>query len=91
MTKKDRQNYEAYLRSEMYSLEQAYGRYSDAKAKAWAYCRELMYKNDGYNLKVVSKNTSFFSAGFLFINKETGEEMYMHITKSADKAYSVEA
>lgn len=82
-------NITAYENSTMHSLYDAYNKVSDAKLKAWAYCRELCAKYDGFNLKVVSFNTFVFTAGFEFVNKETGECMYMHITPNYDTAVSM--
>lgn len=81
-------NYDAYQRSTSYELYDVYGRYSSAKAKAWDYCKELMYKFNGYGLKVISANGYQFTAGFMF--EEDGKTMFMYISKSHDIAVEVE-
>ena len=80
-------NYDAYQRSTSYELYDVYGTYSAAKAKAWDYCKELMYKFNGYGLKVISANGYQFTAGFMF--EEDGKTMFMYISKSHDIAVEV--
>lgn len=77
-------NIKFWEKSEMYNLRDAYGSFSSKKEKAWDYCKELFYKYDGWGLKIVSKNTFIFTAGFAFIDKDTGVVKYMHITPSSD-------
>lgn len=91
MTKKELANYKAYLRSNKRCLHDCYGSYSDAKAKAWDYCIRLFAKMDGSDLKIVSYNSQFFSAGFTYEDPDTKELMYMHITKFNDLACPVPA
>lgn len=74
-------NYEAYLRSEKYSLSDAYDRPSTRKEAAWEYCRNLCAQYEGWGLKVISKNTFIFTAGFLFLST-SGKEKFMYITPS---------
>ena len=80
--------YEAYQRSGMYSLEDAYGRHSSAKASAWRYCERLMDSLSGWGLKVISANGYQFTAGFEFTGEE-GQLMFMYITKCHDIAVEV--
>lgn len=77
-------NINRYNNSTDYSLGDVYGRYSAAKAQAWNYCVELMKKYDGYGLKVLSSNTFMFTAGFLFVDKDTGVIQFMFITPNYD-------
>lgn len=79
-------NYQSWQRSNDYSLESAYGRYSSAKAEAWTYCENLCKKYDGWGLKVISHNTFTFTAGFEYTDVETGVLMFMFITPSYDFA-----
>ncbi len=69
------------------SLWEAYRRPSVAKEKAWDYCMDLCKQHDGRGLRVLGYNSSFFTAGFLFNDKETGQLMVMRITAYSDKAY----
>jgi hypothetical protein len=80
-------HYDAYQRSTSYELYDVYGRCSSAKMKAWDYCKELMYKFNGYGLKIISANGYQFTAGFMF--EEDGKEMFMYISKSHDIAVEV--
>ena len=77
-------NVNAYLNSTMFHLLDAYQRFSQNKANAWDYCESLMAKKNGHDLKVISKNTFIFTAGFLF--EEDGKEMFMFITPNYDQA-----
>ena len=76
----------AWQRSHYYDISEFYGRFSDAKYRAWRHCRELCLSMNGRNLKVVSGNTSIFTAGFEFEDPETGVLMYMHITPTFEAA-----
>lgn len=80
-------NYDAYRNSTTYELHQAYGRYSEAKVKAWEYCKNLMRKFHGYGLKIIAHNGYQFTAGFMF--EENGNKMFMYISKTHDIAVEV--
>jgi hypothetical protein len=80
-------HYDAYRRSAMYSLYDAYGTHSLAKEEAWRYCKELMKEHNGYGLKVITANGYQFTAGFMF--EEDGKEMFMYISKTHDIAVEV--
>lgn len=84
-----RQHYPAYVRSTDYSLGDAYGRYSSAKASAWRYCEELCEKHSGWGLKVIGHSSHFFSAGFKFADPETGVVMFMYIAPTFDQSVEV--
>jgi hypothetical protein len=79
-------NISKYRTSSDYSLSSVYGRYSDAKARAWRYCEQLCAKHNGWGLKVLSYNTFMFTAGFLFEDPETGVVQFMFITPNYDIA-----
>ena len=85
MTSADKRNalahYDAYKRSGMYSLRDAYGSYSGSKQTAWEYCERLMDSMSGWGLKVITANGYQFTAGFEFCGEE-GQLMFMYITKS---------
>lgn len=82
MNARERRAYEAYCNSTMYDLSDAYGRYSNAKRQAWDYCKKLCEEKNGYGLKIISRNTSQFTAGFEYIFDEA--EWFMYITKTSD-------
>ena len=73
-----------YDRSTATSLSDVYGRFSTAKARAWEYCKDLCATSNGWGLKVISHNTNFFSAGFLFTDPETGVVRFMFIAPAYD-------
>lgn len=78
-TLKDIQISEQYDRSQATSLYEVYGRHSRAKDLAWDNCRILCYEYRGHGLKIISHNTSFFTAAFLY-DGEGGKPMLMRIT-----------
>lgn len=63
-----------------YYLSDVYGRYSNAKATAWEWCKSVCTKLDGHNLCITSANCFGFSAQFEFDNPENGRPMVCHIT-----------
>lgn len=74
--------YERYKKSNMHSLYDAYSSFSQSKRYAWRYCQDLCNKLNGHGLKVISKNTNEFTAGFVF--EEDGVQKFMYITKTSD-------
>lgn len=79
-------NFSAWDRSRDTELYHVYGRFSPAKIAAWEYCKKLCFNNSGYNLRVVNHNTFIFTAGFEFIDPETGVVKFMYITPNYDIA-----
>ena len=73
-----------YDRSNWYSLSDAYTSYSYRKERAWDYCVHKMIEYNGMGLKVISRNTNFFTAGFVFYDEETGDLMFYYITANYD-------
>ena len=71
--------------SNMYDIDDAYSNCSHAKRNAWEYCKKLCADYDGWDLRIISKNTFAFSAGFYFISKETGCICFAYITKDYDR------
>ena len=87
-TKKQKKSAKAkipmYDSSNWYSLSDAYTSYSYRKERAWDYCVHTMIEYNGIRLKVISRNTNFFTAGFTFFDSETGEPMFYYITANYD-------
>lgn len=83
-----RGNLNRYATSDMYDIFDAYGRPSIYKVRAWEYCKELCHKFSGWGLKVISRNTSIFTAGFEYADPETGEVIFMYINPRYDIAVS---
>ena len=88
MRVRERNAYMSYLRSGLYSLYDCYNNFSSRKAQAWEYCQNLMEEKNGSGLKVISYNTNFFTAGFVY--EDEGKKMFMYITASSDVASEIE-
>lgn len=77
------QQYFHYVNSNTRYLEQCYGRYSGAKAKAYDYCVDLYSKYEGVDFKIIGYNTCTFSVGFVgWINDRMA---FFYITANYDR------
>ena len=63
-------------------LSYYYVRHSSAKDAAMNYCKDLMYRFNGYGLSILSYNCQTFAVGFEFINPEDGNVMFAYITRA---------
>ena len=70
-----------YYRSGASELSDVYGRYSEAKRRAWKSCEALCDEIGGYDLRVVSYNSNIFTAGFRYRNMR-GDQCFCYITRS---------
>lgn len=68
-----------------YRLEDVYSDYSAAKARAWEYCRELCAALNGYNFRIVSRNTFQFAVCFEYVEASTGALCGAYITRDYDR------
>ena len=84
MERQARNHYKAWERSEDYTLDFVYGSYSANKAWAWRYCQERQAKLNGYGLKVITHNCMVFTAGFEYMDRDTGEARFYYIAPSFD-------
>lgn len=82
-------SYRSYLESGYYDINQAYANPSYAKIRAFKDCWWMCKQLHGTGLKVISKNTFVFTAGFEFVNDETGEVMFMYITPNYNYAVGI--
>lgn len=82
-TKFMREKYNSYLNSNYQNIFQAYEKPSSKKIAAWKYCQNLCNKYFGKDLKVVSKNTFTFTAGF--ISDLDGKIYFIYITPKNDR------
>ena len=64
-TKKAQAYISAYNRSDIYSLNQAYGKPSTEKTRADYNCRMMMQEEGGHGYKIISYNTFQFSAAWI--------------------------
>ena len=69
------------------TLDEVYGTYSDAKKRAYEYCRKLFIKYDGWNFCISGYNCMTFSVAFDFIHPDKGCLMTARITKMYNHAY----
>lgn len=68
-------------------LDDVYGSFSAAKARAYMYCRALEAEFDGFDGGITGHNSQFFTYMFDFVNPDTGELMRAHITPTYNHAY----
>ena len=64
-TKKAQAYINAYNHSDIYSLNQAYGRPSTEKTRADYNCRMMMQSENGHGYKIISYNTFQFSVAWI--------------------------
>ena len=64
-TKKAQAYINAYNSSDIYSLNQAYGRPSTEKTRADYSCRMMMQEEGGHGYKIISYNTFQFSVAWI--------------------------
>ena len=88
-TERARHIYRAYIRSNEATLDEAYGRYSHAKANAYEYCREREREFNSYDGVITGHNTCTFS--YAFSGWCEGKKYLVYITKDHDYAIDYEA
>ena len=66
MTKKQLEYYRRYMQSNATRLWDIYGKYSYAKSMAFDRCVDIMYQYNGYDGRILSHNTNFFTYAFKF-------------------------
>lgn len=71
--------YEAWKKSTMTCLEDAYSEPGEAKHWAWVRCIGLCKGNDGHDLRIIGCNSQKFSAGFVYL--KDGQRTFVWITK----------
>ena len=64
-TKKAQAYINAYNRSDIYSLNQAYGKPSTAKTRADYLCRVMMRSENGHDYKIIGYNCNFFTVAWI--------------------------
>ena len=64
-TKKAQAYINAYNSSDIYSLNQAYGRPSTRKTRADYNCRMMMESEGGHNYKIIGYNIRFFTVAWI--------------------------
>lgn len=66
----------AYNRSDIYSLREAYANPSTAKTNADYSCRMMMQSEGGHNYKIIGYNSSFFTVAWIAGNALRIETAY---------------
>ena len=79
----------AFLRSDEATLDEAYGRYSQAKANAYEYCRSREREFNSYDGVITGHNCMTFS--YAFTGYCEGKKYLVYITKDYDYAIDYEA
>ena len=64
-TKQAKRYIDAYNRSEIYSLNQAYGKASTEKTRADYSCRMMMQSEGGHGYKIIAHGSSFFTVAWI--------------------------
>ena len=64
-TKQAERYIDAYNRSEIYSLNQAYGKPSTRKTRADYNCRIMMESEGGHGYKIIAHGSSFFTVAWI--------------------------
>ena len=91
MERQAREHYKAWKRSKDYALEFVYKSFSVYKARAWRHCQEKQAELNGYGLKVITHNTTIFTAGFEYYDEEAQTLKFYYITPSYDCAIDITA
>lgn len=79
----------AYMSSNDATLDEVYGRYSNAKARAYEYCRDREREFSSYDGVITGHNTCTFS--YAFTGYCEGKKWLIYITKDHDYAIDYEA
>ena len=80
--------YASYNRSNYYRLDDLYKNASHYKENAYFYCRDLYFKLNGYDFKIIGGNSMTFSVGFKFV--ENGIEYFAYITKDYNRKIAID-
>ena len=75
-TKQAERYISAYNHSNIYSLNQAYGRPSTEKTRADYNCRMMMQEEGGYGYKIISHTHNFFTVAWIAGNALRIETAY---------------
>ena len=81
MNKQEKQVYEKYQMSTYYSLEHCYDNPSIRKRQLYNDLIDEGTLNDGWNLKIMSYNNQFFTAGYIVLNGNDKFLVYYTPTK----------
>lgn len=88
-TERAQRIWRAYNYSSDATLDEVYGRYSNAKAYAYEYCREREREFNSYDGVITGHNTCAFS--YAFTGYCEGKKYLIYITKDGDYAIDYDA
>lgn len=88
MTKAQEMMWSNYKNASATDLWQVYGRHSQAKDEAMAYCRGLQYKMGGHDGRICSANTYQFSYAFQY-EDEAGDVCLCYITRDNVRKFCI--
>lgn len=75
-TKRGQQFIMAHRRADARDLREVYGRWSDAKERAYRECIEwYLASNQHEDFRIISANTYGFSVAWYFVDETTGEKV----------------
>lgn len=80
MNKKEKMVLVDWFNSDLYDLNQCYGKHSEKKDEAINYCRELYNTLGGFRFRIISYNRYNFSVGFYFY--DSAGEHFCYIRKN---------
>ena len=89
MTKRQREITERYFKSNASGLWQVYGRFSHRKATAEESIRQEMYDINGYDFRIVSHNSNFFSCAYQYTDQKTDKGMLVYHTASKREEWEI--
>ena len=73
----------AYVRSNLYTLNDCYTNASYYKQKAFNYCRDLVQKYNGRQGRITGYNSQVFS--YAFVGEIDGKPAFFYITRDYDR------
>lgn len=78
MTQKEKGMVWSYEHAKARDIHEAYGRPSARKVNAFTHCREAAYMLNGYDCRIPSACTHFFTFAFRYRDAEGQERMQYH-------------
>ena len=79
--------WQRYFNSEFYSLRDCYTRFSKFKDLAFKQCEKIRDNMDGFDLRIINRGCSYFTAGFQYFSPETGALSFCYIYPDRSRGY----
>lgn len=77
--------YNEFKRAENTLLAHCYGNYSRAKERAFDHCKRKAFEWYADRERIISHNCNVFTYGFTGMHPETGEAVFVVITRDYDR------